>query len=308
MFMRHCLSELNVEGLLFIVEVSQYKAKLVKDTKIAAMLHTERELKVPRRARVSDHGEALLPSLKQLDKQEKKKRREYHFEDSVLSQSWLPITDHFRKIDDAKHEQVTLEMTTKMESTEETKEEDEKTDDAVNMDVQWMYDYARYLFLKYVDVEAEFAVNVSFGIRQNLLLFFSKEMDEAFESVCREAGFCRDEMDEDEYLVFIKDCLLCIFDDAVAETWRLLADDSFLRFRSTAQFKNLCHQHYDSVQPLELDAHGVSVPVKLMHSKSNQLKLQMTSSNPVLEKKESLIRADSLQRARTHSPRSSQYP
>lgn len=118
-------------------------------------------------------------------------------------------------------------------------------------DIEWMYDYAQYVFMKYIDADSEFCVNVSYKTRRGLLLFFSKNIDEAFEHILNAKGvttpavLLQDNAKLDEkYANMIQSWMYHMFDNAVTEIWNLMSKDTFLRFMHTAEYQYLVKKYH----------------------------------------------------------------
>lgn len=292
MFMRHCQQELNVEGLLFIVEVAQYKAKLSEDEAISIMLEEmsstntntntmstlltgsgpspspeppstsnggrSYKLAIPTPT-VRDNDQDMnitLPPLSSMRETDKKLAYE-KYQSNVLSKDWNPIANKIfspDKKDKGNHKERQFEVTkfnSENVSVLYMYDDDDKYDENEDeMTPKYIYEYAQYLFLKYIDAEAEFGVNVGYKSREELLLFFSKTMDKGFEYVLNKYGITISVMNSDdfaenydEYISKFKQFLYFAFDDAVSEVWNLLSKDSFIRFTETTQYKYLLKKY-----------------------------------------------------------------
>ena len=125
---------------------------------------------------------------------------------------------------------------------------EEEMDNDLECDIVWMYEYAQYLFIKYIDVDSEFSINVSYGSRQNLLLFFSKNMEQGFEYILNKKGIIspvllKETELNDKYVNIIKLWIYHMFDHTLSEVWNLMSSDTFIRFRHTAEYKYLLKKY-----------------------------------------------------------------
>ena len=304
MFMRYCQNELNVEGLLFIIEVAQYKAKLVEDEQVQSILSQSTTpstditasgspsspsstSSTDKKRKKSDckKQNQILPSLNKVRKDDVKRQAFEKFQGNVLTRDWMPIANQLFAPKDKKRKksghhhnhhnkhknnylkeievtktamkELAIDLNAEYDENgdpiimDDTKEGDNEKEDEI--DIEWMFQYAQYLFLKYIDVESEFSINVSYLAKQDLLLFFSKEMEKGFEFILNKHGISTTVLNQNEntekeveYLIKIKDYLVHIFDIAVSEVWSLLAKDTFLRFMQTEQYKYLADKYKKS--------------------------------------------------------------
>jgi len=248
MFMRFCQSELNVEGLLFIVEVAQFKAKLVgQDEQIQSLMSKsqtpstemtgsntntssssdpyQKWEKQNNKKKLEAKGQTnkVLPSLNRVRKDDIKRQAFERFQGNVLSREWMPIANQLfvpkgarkrkrgqgtknkgagvaspediNKLEITKTDikEMVIDLNAEYDENgdiidDDNLKSDENEDEQSEIDLQWIYDYAQYLFIKYIDVESEFSINVSYLAKQDLLLFFSKEMDKGFEFILNKHG------------------------------------------------------------------------------------------------------------------------
>eukprot|EP01083_Nonionella_stella_P146194 459445_1 len=306
MFMRHCQRELNVEGLLFIVEVAQFKAQLhryihnvervlkgrdrgsdpltpVSETN-ASEKSRDREWSVSTSgsATEKDHDQYPLPPLRQIGNRDSQRTttsqtsfRNHHqdqldqidaFSDVVLEQQWIPISRHMfkpKKRNGSNFVRMSTELQLVVMSGDA--EQKESVKDVIRierekneiMQIQAedgrMYDHAQHLFLKYVDSSSKFTINVSHTARKDLLLFFSRDRSSGFEAILKKNEITKlkvastDESKEaalsrnDQLIrsLVIKEFLYLMFDNALAEVWKLLSSDSYTRFMQTKQYQYL---------------------------------------------------------------------
>eukprot|EP01083_Nonionella_stella_P072866 196663_1 len=299
MFMRQCQNEMCVEGLLYIVEVAQYKSKIQQYEKNRANrkslrrqesgVSTEEKSISKQTAETSSHSRTdmtissttdpdaqVLPPLSQVtvDKLKKDDVRFEQFRGNILARDWLPISGQLtdprkRAQSQSDHENIVhFKPNTLLEPIQFTNKKDQFTNkkdqspkptpqaltlangvqngndekdmghasasptpepsEMVQQTNKFLYNYAKYLFLKYIDVDSDFAVNVSHHIHKQLLIFFSADpTHKHYKKLYR------------------------IFDPSVAETWNLLANDTFRRFKNTAQYQHLLNK-LKTVRPIAL--------------------------------------------------------
>eukprot|EP01083_Nonionella_stella_P030113 82649_1 len=211
MFMRHCQNELNVEGLLFIVEVAQYKAQL----------HD--------RIRETDTED---DTCKQTVPPPRKQSKHVMDVDVFVEHDWMSIAKQLFRTNSNDPEHAI-----KLELSEDAK--DEKMKDVVQMgeEDEMFYEAAQYLFLKYIDVESDLMINVSHTIRKELLLFFSKERQKGFEFIIKSKS--EKPVPALVRSLMIKQHLYGAFDEALGEIWELLSSDTYFRFLHTKQYQYL---------------------------------------------------------------------
>eukprot|EP01083_Nonionella_stella_P146195 459449_1 len=297
MFMRHCQRELNVEGLLFIVEVAQFKAQLHKyihniervlkdrdDTLSPEPQHRPKkptivsdsdqrrdslscELSISTtagtRTEENEQPHAPLPSLKQLDdrsQQTSTGQQIDSFKDVVLEQQWIPISQHMFKPHKQSNSdfarmsaQLQVAMLNGPQDLPESPKDVIRIEREKNLLMEFhaedarMYEHALNLFMKYLDSESEFTINVSYGTQKDLLLFFSGDKASAFDEILNKNALIRVESREvifsktDQLVrsLVIKESLYLIFDSALTEVWRLLSSDTYIRFMQTKQYQYL---------------------------------------------------------------------
>ena len=121
---------------------------------------------------------------------------------------------------------------------------EEKDDE---MSIECIYCYAKYLFMKYIDVDSDFTINVSHIPRQNLLLFFGKKMENGFEFILNKKGvmtpvLLKEAEQNEQYVCIIKSWLYHMFDNALIEVWNLLSSDTFVRFMQGEEYHYLVNE------------------------------------------------------------------
>eukprot|EP00483_Globobulimina_turgida_P008107 UN08123 len=122
-----------------------------------------------------------------------------------------------------------------------------KADETSLFSIEKIHNYGKHLFLKFIDVDGEYCINISHDSRKELLLFFSKIRPLGFNHILNKHGIHTapvindvvDDSKQHQYDILIQTHLYHIFDVAVAETWNLLQMDTFLRFQRTKQYQNL---------------------------------------------------------------------
>eukprot|EP00485_Elphidium_margaritaceum_P024355 CAMPEP_0202713762 /NCGR_PEP_ID=MMETSP1385-20130828/59181_1 /ASSEMBLY_ACC=CAM_ASM_000861 /TAXON_ID=933848 /ORGANISM="Elphidium margaritaceum" /LENGTH=293 /DNA_ID=CAMNT_0049374231 /DNA_START=1026 /DNA_END=1907 /DNA_ORIENTATION=- len=280
MFMRFCSHEMNVEGLLFITEVAQFKAQLGADQQLRDYSSSGHDDTASPRP-TDDSGDKTPSQPKDLKLNYKfatlaqseqhlamKKAAFERFGGNILSQDWIPIANQFalhardrRKADDKPEKvQITnyaIDVVIHPYHDKNTIEAEAAKSQKL-VDVDWVYDYALYLFFKYVDAESEYTINVSYEVREKLFDFFAQDKQQGFESILNKYGVSSNvlndnelEMNKIEYSIKIKKYFLEMFDKALKECWQVLAYDTFLRFMRTPQYQYLLEKHQK--QQLEFD-------------------------------------------------------
>eukprot|EP01084_Bolivina_argentea_P125058 221605_1 len=301
MFMRHCQSEFNAEGLLFLSEVAQYKSKLNtqkidpisfftkpnishKKTKTNINNNINHNEILPALNRIKSNinneiNKSFVPMGKQMFNSEEnvvcRPVRTYSDHDIIVSNnerivpklkplslsnaatnSLRLFASNFSNINKINtHNKLNDVLMDDKKEEEKEKEDklqnepniymsdDEKNDknDEIMISIQNAYDYGWYLFMKYIDVESEFSINVSYQPRRKMLLFFSKTMENGFNNILEEEFECgqKKKLDEHQKSEIIKIWLYQMFDELVCEVWDLLANDSFVRFMNSTQYEYL---------------------------------------------------------------------
>eukprot|EP01083_Nonionella_stella_P196234 722214_1 len=294
MFMRHCQRELNVEGLLFIVEVAQFKARLHRfirniERTLKGNEHTllppPQDEAIDQSAsdrsgdpsvsttdtsggKVKERTPSPLPALKQLASRSLTTTHPNHrfadqidgFKDTVLEQQWIPISQHMfkpKKRSNSDCVRISSELQLVVTNRDSNKSESMQDDDRITrerheiMELQaedtLMYEHAQHLFLKYIDTESEFTINVSYEARKDLLLLFSKDKVLGFQSILMKNEITNvqsnemvfSKMDQLVRSLVIKEFLYSMFDCALSEIWKLLSSDSYVRFMQTKQYQYL---------------------------------------------------------------------
>ena len=108
--------------------------------------------------------------------------------------------------------------------------------------ISWIYACAQYLFMKYIDVESEFSINVSHKTREDLLLFFMKDQKGGFEYILDKYNI-ETSIQSDHAISMITKYLYNIFNKSFGEVWELLSGDSFVRFMQTKEYQFLLKKH-----------------------------------------------------------------
>eukprot|EP01083_Nonionella_stella_P196235 722218_1 len=268
MFMRHCQRELNVEGLLFIVEVAQFKAQLHKyieniehtyirneDPLTSISETTEPSFSDTEPSTEHEDG-SDLPGLKQVMFRYRHQGQINAFADVVLEQQWIPISRHMfkpkkRNRSDLVRMSTELQLVVMNGDSKTDGIMDSKKDEMMELEADdaRMYDHARHLFLKYVDSGSKFTINVSFRIRKDLLLFFSTDRSTGLNAILKKhvntsapSAPLIAPLSKKAQIVrslMIKEFLYLMFDGALAEVWKLLSSDSYVRFMQTKQYQYL---------------------------------------------------------------------
>eukprot|EP01084_Bolivina_argentea_P218417 370666_1 len=296
MFMRHCQGELNVEGLLFIVEVAQYKAQLYdvihqyesqdreQDTHDDSELpvispnvnspslltlesHSERSTAhVPLQIDEKDTEETIdLPRLKMLSSRVRRQSTDTpgleKFGGNILSREWMPISNQLFRPKGAvkkRHsagnvlelETMSTELQVAMLTDDKScklnqAKDDQKRKEISRLQVEddGMYEYAQHLFLKYIDADSNFTINVSYASRKELLLFFSHDQERGFQYILDQSGvnINTDTNAKAHQLrsMVIKQYLYHVFDRTLSDVWKLLLSDTYVRFMQTKQYQYL---------------------------------------------------------------------
>eukprot|EP00485_Elphidium_margaritaceum_P023521 CAMPEP_0202712274 /NCGR_PEP_ID=MMETSP1385-20130828/36162_1 /ASSEMBLY_ACC=CAM_ASM_000861 /TAXON_ID=933848 /ORGANISM="Elphidium margaritaceum" /LENGTH=629 /DNA_ID=CAMNT_0049372251 /DNA_START=12 /DNA_END=1901 /DNA_ORIENTATION=+ len=284
MFMRFCSHEMNVEGLLFITEVAQFKAQLMADQQLRdqsssgsggndhamPVLQEEPSSSTSSKGKRGPHVtlDYKFETVAQTEQHLAMKKAAFErFGGNILRQDWIPIANQFAKHDrdrreDEKPENVQITNyaidVVIHPYHDKVTAENAAAKSQRSVDVEWVYDYAVYLFFKYVDADCEYCINVSYEVREKLLAFFAKDKQQGFESILNKYGVSSNvlndtelEMNKIEYGIRIKKYFLAMFDGAVKECWEVLANDTFLRFMHTQQYQYLLEKHQK--QQLEFD-------------------------------------------------------
>ena len=122
---------------------------------------------------------------------------------------------------------------------------DSKDDVEQTVDPDWMYDYGKHLFEKYVKNSAELAINTSYNIRRDLWQIYAKKTnEEAFQKILlmHHEDLAAVRLSAKEEQLLIQTYLYHSFDLAFHSVWALLKSDTFFRFQQTKQYKKLCEQ------------------------------------------------------------------
>lgn len=307
MFLRHCQSEFCVEGLLYLVEVTWYKAKIYPSIMpslqysqtqtitttgtITATQTTESSTGNVARTLLTSRSSTTesvitkLPALSQFRKDSDTQPFDYHdieqFEgNNILSQNWTIIAKQFvndkrkskdqsknkssiidakslqfpiieenqseKAIEDGNNNEYELKFNPDIIDSDDDKEQhDELSSDNNNdkdVSISWIYKCAQYLFMKYIDVESEFSINVSHKTREDLLLFFMKDQKGAFEYILDKYNI-ETSIESDHAIFIITKYLYNIFNKSFGEIWELLSGDSFVRFMQTKEYQFLLKKH-----------------------------------------------------------------
>ena len=116
----------------------------------------------------------------------------------------------------------------------------------VTVDVNWMYEYGKHLFAKYVKNSADLAINTSYNIRSDLRSIYCKETnEEAFQKILllhHESLSALPNISPKEEQIVLQTYLYHSFDLAFHSVWCLLKSDTFFRFQQTKEYKVLCEQ------------------------------------------------------------------
>eukprot|EP01084_Bolivina_argentea_P131467 232045_1 len=130
-------------------------------------------------------------------------------------------------------------------SVKKKKKKKRKVKMKLSVDINWIFEYSRHLYLKYVDNSADLSINVSHSVRKPLWDLFSKDInEEAFQKIML---IYHDELNEInlkpyEEIILIQTYLYHAFDVAFDAVWRLLQRDTFGRYQNTKQYQMLCKE------------------------------------------------------------------
>merc|ERR1712176_275252 len=116
----------------------------------------------------------------------------------------------------------------------------------MTVDVNWMYEYGKHLFAKYVKSSADLAINTDYTIRRNLWSIYSRKTnEEAFQKILlhyHDVLVAITSITEKEEQLVLQTYLYHAFDLAFHSVWTMLKKDTFFRFQQTKEYKVLCDQ------------------------------------------------------------------
>eukprot|EP01084_Bolivina_argentea_P125962 223106_1 len=142
------------------------------------------------------------------------------------------------------------------------------------------YQIALYIYDKYVEESADLCINISFGIRKGIYRYFAEYTQRS-----NNASLHDIQLNENMETLNPNDDLVklyTVYDEGFTEIWRLLQTDSFLRFKTTEEFRRLVSVIY----PNEATSANKSI-VQMVDEQINlqliELKKQNTKLDIVIE-------------------------
>merc|ERR1712129_151878 len=137
--------------------------------------------------------------------------------------------------------------------------DDEKHD--LTVDPDWMFEYGKHLFSKYIITSADLAINTSYNVRDALRRIYASTHMSADDivghqftnqEIFQKILLMQQENDDDEATLLqltpkeeqmiIQTYLYHAFDMAFHSVWSLLKSDTYWRFQQTREYKLLCEQ------------------------------------------------------------------
>eukprot|EP01083_Nonionella_stella_P053585 141702_1 len=212
-FIRHCVDEMSVENILFLIEICQYKI-VISERLSGRSQHLELEMFL------NVFG-ADVSNFVSMEKQ-----LMYTELRTFISQL------------NQKEQAIPRRATLYAENEEQ------------GHSVQAMYEYALYLYNKYVN-GADLIVNIGADVRGNLDNAFR------FESFHNESFVNDSETEEKEKDAFREKCLYHAFDVAFEDVYELMKTDTFRRFKRTKQFHKICTHGNNSSNRLSNDSRAI---------------------------------------------------
>eukprot|EP01084_Bolivina_argentea_P057600 105234_1 len=100
------------------------------------------------------------------------------------------------------------------------------------------YKLALHLYDKYIEGSADLCINISHQNRKSIYGYF-KQLSSKQTMEDEEKGDGSSSLTSDSMCILFK-----VFDDAFTEIWRLIQTDSFIRFKSTDEFRRLISKLY----------------------------------------------------------------
>eukprot|EP01084_Bolivina_argentea_P125963 223107_1 len=142
------------------------------------------------------------------------------------------------------------------------------------------YQIALHLYDKYIEESSDLCINISFGIRKGIYRYFAEYTQRS-----NNASLHDIQLNENMETLNPNDDLVklyTVYDEGFTEIWRLLQTDSFLRFKTTEEFRRLVSVIY----PNEATSANKSI-VQMVDEQINlqliELKKQNTKLDIVIE-------------------------